>query len=287
MSTVVQAPARAGSSRRARHRTLRRGVLGSVAVLLLIPFLFPFLWMVMGSLKAEVDFMAYPPVWVFKPTFANYTTVFVDNDFGRYTFNSAVVAILATGIGLLFGIPAAYAVARYRRSGFALIVLAARMAPGIAFLIPWFVLFVQLRLTDTYVALVATHMIVTLPLILWMMIGFIEAVPYEIEQAALIDGCTVWGVLRRIVVPLTLPGIAAASILSFIFSWNNFLYSVILAGNETKTLPVAVFNFLGYQSINWGPLSAAASIITLPVLLLTLLVQRYIVQGLASGGVSS
>jgi len=242
--------------------------------------------MLLGSIKTEVDFMAYPPVWLFRPTIENYVKVFVENDFGTFALNSTIVAAFTTFFALLFGIPGAYAVARYKRTGFALIVLAARMAPGIAFLLPWFVLFVQLRLTNTYFALVTSHLIFTLPLILWMMIGFIEAIPKEIEQAAMVDGCTVWGSLFRIIIPLTLPGVAASGILCFIFSWNNFLFSVVLAGEATKTLPVAVFNFLGYQSIAWGPLSAAASIISLPVIILALIVQKYIVQGLAAGGIS-
>jgi len=282
---MVVARGSAGSS--ARHNpALRKALLFILAIMVLIPFLFPFFWMLLGSFKQEVDFMAYPPVWIFKPTVENYVSVFVENDFGTFALNSTIVAALTTFFGLLFGIPGAYAVARYKKTGFALIVLAARMAPGIAFLLPWFVLFVQLKLTNTYFALVTAHLIFTLPLTLWMMIGFIEAIPREIEQAAMVDGCTVWGSLFRIVVPLTLPGVAASGILSFIFSWNNFLFSVVLAGESTKTLPVAVFNFIGYQSIAWGPLSAAASIITLPVLFLALIVQKYIVQGLAAGGIT-
>ena len=281
MVSKAQATPRGGVGKR-----LRTLLLAVVGVLVLVPFLFPFLWMLMGSFKAEVDYMAYPPVWIFQPTLDNYVKVLVDNDFFAFAINSSIVASITTILALVLGIPGAYGVARYRRHGFALVVLAARMAPGIAFLIPWFVMFVQLKLTNTYTALVAAHLIVSLPIVLWMMIGFIEAVPTEIEQAALVDGCTIWGVLVRVVVPLTLPGIAASAILSFIFSWNNFLFSVVLAGEATKTLPVAVFTFMGYQSINWGPLSAAAAVITLPVILLALLVQRYIVQGLAAGGVS-
>ncbi len=272
--------------RRSARKQLRPWLLALVGVAVLVPFLFPFLWMVLGSLKTDVDYMAYPPVWVFQPTLDNYVKVVIDNDFGSFAANSTIVAGITTILALVLGIPGAYGVARYRRNTFAMVVLAARMAPGIAFLIPWFVMFVQLRLTNTYQALVASHLIICLPIVLWMMIGFIEAVPQEIEQAALVDGCTNWGVLLRVVVPLTLPGIAASGILSFIFSWNNFLYSVVLAGAATKTLPVAVFTFMGYQSISWGPLSAAATVITLPVILLALLVQRYIVQGLAAGGVS-
>ncbi|MDA8216085.1 MAG: carbohydrate ABC transporter permease [Dehalococcoidales bacterium] len=272
--------------RRRIRKALDKWLLTLLGIVVLIPFLFPFAWMLLGSFKREVDFTAYPPVWIFEPTMTNYVKVLVDNDFGTFALNSTIVATATTVLALLLGIPGAYAVARYRRNGFAMVVLASRMAPGIAFLIPWFVMFVHLKLTNTYIALVTSHLIVSLPIVLWMMIGFIEAVPIEIEQAALVDGCTVWGVLGRVVVPLSLPGIAASGILSFIFSWNNFLYSVVLAGDATKTLPVAVFSFLSYQSINWGSLSAAACVITLPVILLALMVQRYIVQGLAAGGVS-
>ena len=152
---AAQSPARSNPA-------LRTTFLFLLGLLVLIPFLFPFVWMLLGSFKEEVDFMAYPPVWIFKPTLENYRNVFVENDFGTFAINSTIVAALTTFFGLLFGIPGAYAVARYKRTGFALIVLAARMAPGIAFLLPWFVLFVQLRLTNTYFALVTTHLIFTL-----------------------------------------------------------------------------------------------------------------------------
>ncbi len=272
---------------RARARMLRRTGLLLASVLLLVPFLFPFAWMVMGSLKTQVDYMAYPPVWTFRPTLENYEQVVTGGDFGRYAVNSTIVASAATIAALLLGIPAAYAIARFRRTGLGLVLMVARMAPLVAFLIPLFVLYVKLHLVNTYTGLVAAHVLITLPVVVWMMVGFIEALPREIEHAAQIDGAGTGGVLWRIVVPLTAPGIAAASILSFIFSWNNFLVSVVLSGNRTQPLTVAIFNYLGYESINWGPLSAAASIVTIPVLLLALVVQRYIVRGLLSGGLGS
>jgi multiple sugar transport system permease protein len=278
---------RSPTAARARARAVRRALLVLASLCVLAPFLFPFYWMAAGSLKSQVDFMAYPPVWSFRPTLESYHVVLADHAFGRYAVNSTIVAAAATGLGLVFGIPAAYAVARYRQTGLGLILLVTRLAPLVAFLIPFFVLFVRLHLIDTYTGLVATHVLVTLPVVVWMMIGFIEAVPHEIEQAAQVDGATVWTILWRITVPLAAPGIAAAAILAFIFSWNNFLLSVILSGAATRTLPAAIFNFLGYESINWGPLSAAATIITVPVLVLALVVQRYIVRGLVVGGLSA
>jgi multiple sugar transport system permease protein len=249
-------------------------------------FMLPFLWMVLGSFKTTVDFLSYPPVWLFQPTLENYRQVFADNAFARYVLNSLVVATGATLVGLLLGIPAAYALARWRRSAMGIVLLAARMAPGIAFLIPLFVLFLQFHLVGSYVSLIASHLIFTLPLTVWLMVGFIEALPVEIEQSALIDGCSVPGVLLRVVVPLTAQGIAATSILSFIASWNNFLFALVLANEHTKTLPVAVLGYIGYTSVQWGTLMAASSLITTPVLVLALCVQKYIVRGLVAGAVT-
>jgi multiple sugar transport system permease protein len=282
---VVAARPRTRLSRR-HARFVRRGLLLFAGILVLLPFLFPFLWMLMGSLKTQVDFTAYPPVWAFEPTLDNYRQVLAAQNFGWYALNSTIVAAAATMIALLLGIPAAYAVARYRRTGLGMLLLGVRMAPLVAFLIPLFVLYVNWHLVNTYAGLIAAHVLVTLPIVVWMMVGFIEAFPRDIEDAARIDGAGAGSVLWRIVVPLTMPGIAAASILSFIFSWNNFLLSVVLSGAQTQPLTVAIFNFLGYESINWGPLSAAASIVTVPVLVLALFVQRYIVRGLLSGGLA-
>jgi multiple sugar transport system permease protein len=264
----------------------RFGVGGLSAWIVIGAFMLPFLWMVLGSFKTTGDFLAYPPVLWFAPTLDNYRHVLADNAFARYLVNSVVVALGATAIGLALGIPAAYALARWRRTALGVVLLAARMAPGIAFLIPLFVLFLELHLVGSFASLIASHLIFTLPLTVWMMVSFIEAVPVEIEQSALIDGCSVLGVLVRIVVPLTAPGIAATAILAFIASWNNFLFALVLSNERTKTLPVAVLGYIGYNSIEWGSMMAAASMITLPVLVLALCVQRYIVKGLVSGAVS-
>jgi multiple sugar transport system permease protein len=269
-------------------RTTRaRKIAYAVAAWLVVGgFMLPFLWMLLGSFKTTVDFLSYPPAWLFQPTLDNYRQVFADNAFVRYLVNSLIIAAGATIVGLVLGIPAAYALARWRRTTMGIVLLAARMAPGIAFLIPLFVLFLQLHLVGSYASLIASHLIFTLPLTVWLMVGFIEALPVEIEQSALIDGCSVPGVLLRVVVPLTAQGIAATSILSFIASWNNFLFALVLANEQTKTLPVAVLGYIGYTSIQWGTLMAASCIITMPVLVLALCVQKYIVRGLVAGAVT-
>jgi multiple sugar transport system permease protein len=269
-----------------RTSRARKFAFAAAAWLLVGAFMLPFLWMLLGSFKTTVDFLSYPPTWLFQPTLENYRQVFADNAFVRYLLNSLLVAAGATIVGLVLGIPAAYALARWRRTAMGIALLAARMAPGIAFLIPLFVLFLQLHLVGSYVSLIASHLIFTLPLTVWLMVGFIEAIPVEIEQSALIEGCSVPGVLLRVVVPLTAQGIAATSILSFISSWNNFLFALVLANEQTKTLPVAVLGYIGYTSIQWGTLMAASCIITTPVLVLALCVQKYIVRGLVAGAVS-
>jgi multiple sugar transport system permease protein len=250
---------------------------------ILIPFLFPLFWMFLSSLKTQVQNTAFPPVWIFRPTLNNYREVFVRNPFLTFTWNSLVVAAGSTGLALILGLPGAYAVARFKRTGIALAILMARMAPGIGYLIPWFILFTKLKLIDTYTALILTHLIVALPLVLWVMIGFFEDVPGELIEAARIDGCSNFSAFLRVALPLVRPGIVATAILSFIFSWNNFLFSLIIAGFKTRTLPIAVYNFLSYEEINWGGLTAAATIITLPVLILSLFIQKHIVRGLTFG----
>ncbi len=258
----------------------------ALVIAVMLPTVFVFYWMVTLSLKTQVEAAGYPPHFVrFAATLENYAEVFAKNPFLLYTWNSLVVAAGSSLLGLVVGLPAAYSIAHWRQHALALTVLVARIVPGISYLIPWYILFRNLRMVDTYQALILTHLVVGLPLIIWVMIGFFEDLPRELEDAALIDGCSYYGAFWRVAIPLVKPGIVAASILSFIFSWNNFLFSVILAGRNTRTLPIAVFNMIGFEEINWGPLAAAATMITLPVILLTLIVQRHIVTGLTFGAV--
>lgn len=254
-------------------------------LVILAPFLFVFYWMFLSSFKTQVQNTAMPPLWAVAPNLRNYRDVFVTNPFAQYTLNSLIIASGATLLGLILGTPAAYSIARYKQQGLGLAILTARITPGISFLVPWFILFTRMKLIDTYVAMILTHLIITLPLIVWMLVGFFEDLPEELADAAMVDGTTVFGTFWKIAVPLVRPGIAASAILAFIFSWNNFMFSLVIASYRTKPLPVAVFNFMSYTEINWGGLTAAASIITLPVMLLVLLVQRNIVRGLVVGAV--
>ena len=253
--------------------------------LILFVFLFPIAWMLLGSFKTHVQIISLENILIFTPTLENYNDVFAKYDFLQYIGNSVIIALGATGFSLLIGLPAAYGIARFKMHFLGLVILIGRIIPGIAFIIPWYILFSRLQLIDTHLALILAHMLIVLPLVIWIMIPMFEAIPSELEEAGLIDGCSRNRVFLNLILPISVPGMITASLLSIIFSWNNFLFSLVLSDINTKPLPVAIFNFLSYNEVSWGPLMAAASIITLPIMLIALISQRYVVSGFASGAV--
>jgi multiple sugar transport system permease protein len=248
-------------------------------------FLFVFFWMVLTSFKEPREVTVYPPVLIFEPTLRNYDNVFEKTPFFTQMRNSAIVAAGAVTLGMLIGLPASYAIARYRLRTLALTVLMMRMMPTIVFMLPLFVIYQQLRLLDTHIGLILSHLILVLPLTIWVMIGFFEDVPPDIEDQALVDGCNKWDVFVRIALPLSLPGIVVTTILSFIASWNNFIFVLILGGSRTTTLPMAVFNFMGFEQLDFGAVAAIASMLSLPIMVLTIIIQRWLVKGLTLGAV--
>jgi multiple sugar transport system permease protein len=272
-----------------RHRILRvveRIGFGIAVLALVTPAATFFLWMLSLSLKTELANTDYPPVFIpDPPTLDNYREVFARNDFVLYAWNSVIVSFSATFLAIAIGVPAGYGIAKMRAVRAAALILVARITPGLSYLIPLFLLFQWLELTGTLVPIVITHLVITVPIVVWVMISFFEGLPGELEEAALVDGATIWQAFRHVALPLARPGITVATILAFIFSWNNFVFAMVLAGRETRTLPVAVNNMLTFEQISWGPLSAAALLVTAPVLVLTLLAQKQIVAGLTAGGV--
>src|SRR5882724_6409132 len=249
------------------------------------PAILFFLWMLSLSVKFEIDNAAYPPVFIpDRITFDNYVQVLTSNRFLTYFFNTLIVTGSATLIALLIGVPAGYGIARMNAHKSAIVILIARITPGLSYLIPLFLLFQWLGLLGTLVPQIIIHLVVTVPIVIWIMIGYFETTPLELEEAALIDGATRWQVFWHVALPIARPGLAVAFILAVIFSWNNFVFGIVLAGRETRTLPVAVYNMISFDQLSWGPL-AAALIVTLPVLLLTVFAQRQIVAGLTAGAV--
>ncbi|MBN9003898.1 MAG: carbohydrate ABC transporter permease [Rhizobiales bacterium] len=250
-----------------------------------IIILTPTAWMVMSSFKPSFEVTAYPPTVIFSPTIQNYIELTKTTPFFNYAINSLIVTVGSTSLGLLFGIPAAFAVSWTRISWPAILTLAARMAPGTLFLLPWYVMFRQVDLIGSYTALILSHAVITLPIVIWVLLPSFDSIPRSVFEAAQVDGCSVTRILWRIAIPLVGSGIAVSAILAFVFSWNYFLFALVLSNGDTKTLIAAAFNFVGEGSTQWGALMAAATLIALPPLLLATLVQRWLVAGLTLGAV--
>jgi len=274
----MRAPARAWSA-------ARRTLFYLSLIVLALGIVFPFLWMILASLKTQVQIMDMQKLFVFRPTTDNYRQVFTEYSFTKPMFNSLAIAVASTVLGLLLGLPAAYSIARFRVARWGVILLISRIIPGLTFLVPWYIFFARLRLIDTYAAMILSHLLVGLPLIAWIMIPYFEALPRSLEDSGRVDGCSNYQAFWHIVLPLAGPGIVTAVLLAFIYSWNNFMFALALSGYHTKTLTVAIFNFVEYALINWGGLMAASVLITLPVIVISLVLQRYVVQGLTAGAI--
>jgi multiple sugar transport system permease protein len=250
---------------------------------IVLTFIAPLVWMFLASLKTNVDIYDSSKAFIFTPTLDNYDTVFGRANYLKYIFNSFWIGFASTGLSLLLGVPAAYSMSRYVMKKSAAVVLLARIIPGVSLLVPWYIIFSNLRLVGGFEVLILSHMFVSLPLVVYIMMSFFDSLPLELEEQAQVDGLTPIGAFLRISLPLAVPGIATAAILSFIFSWNNFMFALVLSGAETKTLPVAIFDFVAYASIDWGGLMAAAVVITVPIMVIALFTQKYIVSGLTAG----
>ncbi|WP_211909629.1 carbohydrate ABC transporter permease [Tardiphaga alba] len=268
-------------------RTLLGRIGLTFAVIVIVsPAILFFLWMLSLSLKFEIDNASYPPVFIpERINWGNYAAVIESKRFMTYFFNTLIVTGAATVFALIVGVPAGYGIARMRARKAAIVILIARITPGLSYLIPLFLLFQWLGLLGTLWPQIIIHLVVTVPIVIWIMIGYFETTPMELEESAVIDGATRWQVFRHVALPIAKPGIAVAFILAVIFSWNNFVFGIVLAGRETRTLPVAVYNMISFDQLSWGPLAAAALIVTAPVLLLTVFAQRQIVAGLTAGAV--
>ncbi len=277
---------------------IRRTFLTLAVTALLAWTVFPFFWILLTSLKQPMDVIAAPPKLLFEPTPQNYQALFMGQqrglyssarpDFPRFFLNSIVISCGAVALSFLAGVPAAYALARYHFRGkepLAFLFLSFRFAPFIAFLIPLYILFQQLGLYNTYSGLILAYQLITLPFTIWMLRSFFMEIPTEVEEAAKIDGCSWWGVLTKVILPLSLPGLAVTVILGFMFSWNAFNYPLMLAGRQTFPVTVGAIQFISYEQVLWGQMAAASLVAVVPQLILSLFVQKYIVRGLTMGAV--
>ena len=248
----------------------------------------PILTVGLNSFKTARDIFTTKPKLAFSPTTANYDHVLGQLDFLQFVANSSIVALGSSMLSLAIGVPGAYALARLPLPGrelWARGVLFTRMAPAVALVVPMFVIFEHLQLLGTYWALILAHTTFNLPLVVWMMRSFFEELPAELEEAALVDGCGRLGAFWRIALPLVTPGLAATTILCALFSWNEFLFALVLSDTSTQTVPIGISGFVGSVSVDWGGSSAAAMLAMIPVFVLGLLAQRFLVRGLTFGAV--
>lgn len=262
-----------------------------IVVISLIAILFPLYWLIANSLRTKTDYLANPPILFNAPvTFQNYQKILVENGIYKQFANTFVVAAVSTIIAVVFGSMAAYSTVRGRiakkiRNFFGLWFMIQKMYPAIATAIPVYLVMRHLRLIDTRFALIIMNTSFNLPLVIWLMMGFFEQIPLELEESAKIDGANFVQRFFRIVFPVTTPGIIASAILAFVGAWNEFLFAVILSVNRSKTLPVVIAGFITDRGLEWGPMAATAVITLLPILVVVWALQKNFVQGLAMGAV--
>jgi multiple sugar transport system permease protein len=262
----------------------RLGLLRGIAVIAVsLIFALPIVWMFAAAFKTNVQVTDPGVGLIFSPTLENFRNVLEDGEILRSLRNSLIVGGVSTALSALIAVPAAWAVGRFRMHRTGSLVLVARIVPAVSLLVPWYYLFAQAGLVGSYTVLILSHMFVSVPLILWIMIGFFEGLPVELEEAARTDGLTAFGAFWRIALPLAAPGTATASLLAFVSSWNNFMFALIFADETTQTAPVTLFNFISYASTDWGGLMAVATLMTVPVVIAALIGQKYLVAGLTAG----
>lgn len=259
------------------------------AILLLIVamFFFPIYWMLITTMKPQETVLNYPPSFVPPAITFQYYVEALGMHGAKGLVNSVVVASAVTVLSLLLGTLAGYAFARYRIGGFHLPfwILSTRMMPAVAAIIPMFLLFKELRLIDNYAAVVAAHLIVCLPFAVWMMRGFFMELPRELEEAAFIDGCSKWQAFVRVALPLTAPAIAITALFCFIFSWNEFVFALVLTRRAAVTMPVVVSGMHSIKGVLWPQMTAISAMGLLPVLAIALVAQKYLVRGMTMGAI--
>jgi multiple sugar transport system permease protein len=274
--------------------TVRKVSMRVVRIILLVIalsfFVYPIFWLFSTSIKQEVDIFASPPkFFLFKPIFDNYIHVFKNTDIPNQGLNSLIAAISNTALSLFIGTMAAYGISRFKVGGRRLLFwfLSLRMLPPIVVSVPLFIMAAKLRLIDTHYVLPILYLLLNVPFVVWMMKSFIDEIPEEMEESAHIDGCSYFGAIWRIVLPIITPGLVATGVLCFIFAWNEFLLAMIFTRATAMTLPVGISGFISVEQVFWGYITASASVAAIPPIVLAWIFQRYMVRGLTFGALKS
>jgi multiple sugar transport system permease protein len=273
-------------SYRTKKRLTKIG-LHAILIIACLLILLPLMWTLRTSFAYRVIAYRIPPQWFFTPTLDNYRIIFKEHPFPLFFMNSLIVASASTLVCLLIGAPAAFSYSRFHTGGNSLRVsmLSTQMLPAITLVIPFFLIFKNIGLYNTRIGLVITYITFNIPFIVWILIGFFEGIPRELDESAMVDGCTRFSGFLRIIVPISLPGMLSAGIFSFVLSWNEFLFALILTGKISKTLPVAVSGLITQQGTQIGAVSAAIMLIILPMIFLYFGLRTFLIKGMIAGAV--
>lgn len=259
-------------------------ILGAYLIFTMVPII----WFLLTSIKPSSAAQSVNPFQPFTPTFEHYIEVFGGANLLKYVWNSVVIAGVSTILALIPGFLAAYSFARLKNkfmNNVSFWILSNRMLPPIAVIIPLYMIMARIKLLDTYAGMIAIYLTIGLPYIVWTLMSYIEEIPVELEEAGVVDGCSKLDILRYIILPIAMPGIVATGIFVFVLAWSEFLYAVIITSNNTRTLPVVIASFVTDRGIEWGEMSAAGSVLILPLVVLFYSVQRFLVRGLSFGAV--
>jgi multiple sugar transport system permease protein len=271
-----------------RKRTAGHFARVAAGVVASLVFLFPVIWMVITSFKTPRDIFTTPPVFFFTPTVETYINYIAHADVPRRMVNTVIVACGAGLISIVAGSMAGYALARVRLRGAAtmgVLILLSRGVPPIALAVPMFLVARQLDIVDTHIALILAYCTFLIPYVMWLMRGFFQSLPKELEESAMIDGCMRLGAFVRIIVPISLPGILSTLIFSVILAWEELLFALVLTKRAAATIPVSIAGIAGdtVNGANWGALAAVGTLTVVPVVIFAMLVQKWLISGLADG----
>lgn len=258
-----------------------------IIVFVLIIEVFPIYWIFTNAFKSYKEIAFYPPTFIFKPSFENFIDIFQRRDFLKVLFNSLLISSASVFFSVWFGSMAAFALVRLKFGGNTLLffLISSRMLPLIILLIPIYMIFTEFHLRDSYIGLISIYTTFTMSFTVWQMVSFFKSIPRGLEEAAIIDGCNLWQVYYKIILPISMPGLVAVAIFSYFGAYNEFLFASILTGKKIMTIPIFLSGFLFDRSIPWGPMSAASVMAMIPIMLIVFLLQKQIISGLIAGAI--
>jgi len=257
-------------------------------ILFIVFSLFPLFWMLDTSFKSDEEVFKMPPVWFPTIKLENYRIFLLQRPFPKYTLNSLIVSLSVAALCIGLGTPAAYGFSRFKFRGNKLMfgtILASRLVPTISFIVPFTIIFSWLRMTDTLPALVIVYIFFNLPFVIWILSGFFESIPQELDDAARIDGCSNIAAFGKVILPMARPGVIAGTILAFLMCWNEFMFALVLTRLNAKTLPIGLYDFFADGFVRWNWLAAATIYTLIPAMIFVLFFQKHLIKGILAGAV--